>query len=200
MRDSMNHCLQKQPASPHLPLPDYVDSQAVLDEIRAGARLSAALAARRGTDGRRQGPRSWTPAGLAAAPRQPRDVALVQQERVKYEEERGARDCAPNATFGGLLSEGRPYLWVARGCRGIFRCEGSVLRCGLFVWAEFNRLVAARQNGRGRLTVCSCDRTESLAAARHWRDGRDHAANCAMQVTVPYRETNGSTRAALAGR
>ena len=37
-RDSMNHCLQKQPSSPHLPLPDYVDSAAVLDEIRAGAR------------------------------------------------------------------------------------------------------------------------------------------------------------------
>ena len=34
----MNHCLQKQPSSPHLPLPDYVDSAAVLDEIRAGAR------------------------------------------------------------------------------------------------------------------------------------------------------------------
>ena len=36
----MNHCLQKQPSSPHLPLPDYVDSAAVLDEIRAGARLT----------------------------------------------------------------------------------------------------------------------------------------------------------------
>ena len=35
----MNHCLQKQPSSPHLPLPDYVDSAAVLDEIRAGTRL-----------------------------------------------------------------------------------------------------------------------------------------------------------------
>tara|TARA_B100000795_G_scaffold172310_2_gene129946 strand:- start:93 stop:521 length:429 start_codon:yes stop_codon:yes gene_type:complete len=39
-RDSMNHCLQKQPSSPHLPLPDYVGSAAVLDEIRAGARLT----------------------------------------------------------------------------------------------------------------------------------------------------------------
>ena len=36
----MNQCLQKQPSSPHLPLPDYVDSAAVLDEIRAGARLT----------------------------------------------------------------------------------------------------------------------------------------------------------------
>ena len=32
MRDSMNHCLQKQPSTPHLPLPDYVDSAAVLEE------------------------------------------------------------------------------------------------------------------------------------------------------------------------
>ena len=47
MRDSMNHCLQKQPSTPHLPLPDYVDSAAVLEEIRAGARLSAAVASRR---------------------------------------------------------------------------------------------------------------------------------------------------------
>ena len=47
MRDSMNHCLQKQPSTPHLPLPDYVDSAAVLEEIRAGARLTAAVASRR---------------------------------------------------------------------------------------------------------------------------------------------------------
>ena len=46
------------------------------------------------------------------------------------------------------------------------------------------------QAGRGRLTLCSCDRTESLAAARHWRDGHDHAANAALGAVVPYREPN----------
>ena len=43
--------LQKQPSSPHLPLPDYVDAAAVLDEIRAGARLAAAVARRRRPEG-----------------------------------------------------------------------------------------------------------------------------------------------------
>ena len=59
---------------------------------------------------------------------------------------------------------------------------------GLFIYGEFHKLVAAREAGRGRLTLCSCDPTESLAAARHWRDGRDHLANAALGAVVPYRE------------
>ena len=59
---------------------------------------------------------------------------------------------------------------------------------GLFIYGEFHKLVAAREAGRGRLTLCSCDPTESLAASRHWRDGRDHLANAALGAVVSYRE------------
>ena len=59
---------------------------------------------------------------------------------------------------------------------------------GLFIYGEFNKLVAAREAGRGRLTLCSCDPTESLAGARLWRYGREHLANAALGAVVPYRE------------
>ena len=57
-----------------------------------------------------------------------RTRTLRRQEREPYEATHGALDCARNRTYGGLYSGGRPYLWIAHGCRGIFRCEGSVPR------------------------------------------------------------------------
>ena len=67
-------------------------------------------------------------------------------------------------------------------------CSGPRLDAGLFIYGEFLKLVAAREAGRGRLTICSCDRAESLTAQRHWRDGRDHLANAAIGTVVPYRD------------
>ena len=59
------------------------------EDVDAGGDSSGA------SSGRRRGAAMDQPfclrVGPALAPRQPRDVALVQQERVKYEEEHGAR-------------------------------------------------------------------------------------------------------------
>ena len=182
MSDSTRHCLQNEPHTPYVPLPDYVGSTAVLAEMRAHAQLVAAANAR----GRNKP--DWSPAALAAAP-SPYATALVEQERSAFElSSAGAADCAAGTTFGGMRFAGRPYLWTARGCRGIFTCAGSTLRCGTFVQFEYRRMLKARASGKGWLTLCSCDQTESLLEGRHWRDGKDHAANAARSVTVTYRE------------
>ena len=222
-RDTMEDCFSKEGTGARLPLPDYVESAAILEEMRAVRQLEAAVrlggreAASRvkggwrgrsavrgggaggshgdgsgyssgGGGGRRGRGRShgFTPSALAAAPSQPH-VLLMRQEQAPREVQDGAPACSPNVTFGGLRFDGRPYLWTARGCHGIFLCGDVTLRCGIFIYFDYKKMLAAHQAGRGWLRMCSCDATESLDAARHWRDGRDHAANNARSVTVEYR-------------
>ena len=156
-------------------------------------KLGAAVASLRSRRGRRPkgGRRAFSPAALAAATSHPQGVSLVVQERGEFEIAHAAADCEPNVTFGGLFNEERPYLWTARGCRGIFRCAGSVLRCGIFVRYDYKLMLKALKSGEGKMTICSCDRTESMQALRHFRDGRDHPANAARQLVVTYREATG---------
>jgi hypothetical protein len=59
--------------------------------------------------------------------------------------------------------------------------------CGIFIYFEYKKRMAAAARGKGWMRVCSCDATESLEAGRHWRDGRDHLANEARSVTVEYK-------------
>ena len=142
---------------------------------------------RRRQSGRRRGVNSHdvSPASLRAATHQPATF-LVHEERGDHEKIDAAFMCEPNATFGGLYFENRPYLWTARGCRGVFACEGSILRCGIFIFGDYKKMGKLHKNGRDWLRFCSCDRTESLEAARHWRDGRDHVANVARSITMEY--------------
>lgn len=201
-RDTMEDCMGKEPKSRHLPLPDYVESAAVLQEMRAmkelervvrsggeAARMAFGVATGRGWrhSGRRRGARAHgvSPLSLRNAPHQP-VVSLVREERTDKERQDAATVCKPNITFGGLYFEQRPYLWTARGCRGIFTCASSELRCGIFIFFDYKRMMKAHNNGRDWLRFCSCDRTEGLEAARHWRDGRDHLANVARSVTIEY--------------
>ena len=185
MHDSMRHCLQHQPSSPHLPLPDYIGSRDVLAEMKALAELDSEV----------RGPRAqrklhWSPRTLAALPDAP-NTQILTQERSSYEVGTGgSADCVLGTTYGGLRFRQRPYLWTAQGCRGIFSCGGTQLRCGLFSKFEFKRLLKVRRDGKDWLTVCSCDHTQSLLDGRHWRDGKDHAANAAKGVMLTYRTSS----------
>ena len=67
--------------------------------------------------------------------------------------------------------------------------QGTRLRCGIFVHFHYRQRQRQRKASGGsvaHLQICSCDPTESLEAGRHWRDGRDHAANEAHYVEIEY--------------
>ena len=196
-RDTMEDCLAKEPQTVLVPLPDYTESAAILAEMKAIKRLEAVVRERgrwnangashgggRFTRQRRSGGQrlSWfAPQTLKHARHQP-PVLLIHQERNAKEVQEHAR-CKANTSFGGLYFEGRPYMWTKHGeCRGLFECSSTVLRCGIFIYAEAMRRMKAQSHGRDWLRICSCDETESLRAARHWRDGRDHPANNARSI------------------
>lgn len=202
--DSMEYCRTTEPNSQLLPLADYVDSAAVLREMKAAQRMEQAIRewSRRHQDRPRSGGSrvhgigggarpskpatalNFTMAAIVSAPWQP-SVFLVEQERNPMEVQKWhlSGRCEPNVTFGGLYFQGRPYLWVKHlDCHGIFVCAGTKLRCGLVFGAEHARLYKARTNGREWLKVCTCDKTEGLDANRHRRDGHDHLANGARCV------------------
>ena len=53
-------------------------------------------------------------------------------------------------------------------------------------------MLKARASGKGWLTLCSCDPTESLLEGRHWRDGKDHAG------PLPIKDAKGAAVGELA--
>ncbi|KAL1518773.1 hypothetical protein AB1Y20_003057 [Prymnesium parvum] len=174
-RDTMVDCMKKEGESALVPLRDYVDSEAVLQTLRVLQHLELALKG----GGRRRGGPTMTAQDVMLAQQQP-PLSLVAQERNSREVQQGtAAACVANVTYGGLFFEGRPYMWIWQGCHGVFACSRSVLRCGLYIPHEHSAAVRRRQKGREMLQICACDETESLKAARHWRDGRDHLANAA---------------------
>ena len=209
-RDTMEYCQAKEPHNGLVPLADYVQSHAVVREMEATRHFEAAImpAQRAQRAGRvmgnpmaahrrrrRRGEDAWlwdvSPRSLRSIASAPQ-VSLIRQERSTRETHDVNASCVLNVTFGGVYFQGRPHLWTARGCRGVFSCarsflsRGSVLRCGLFIPYEHRKMLKSRANGREWLRFCSCDETESLEAARHWRDGRDHPANEAHSITVEY--------------
>jgi len=210
MKESMEQCLAQEPRTRHLPLPDYVGSARVLTELRAQARLRAAIesgAVLGGGFPRRQARRkgnqlaeaheeaSWSPAVLAAAARQPA-VEMQHKEQHRAEIRAGLAGCGANQSYGGLFYEGRPYLWVASGCRGIFLCAGTAMRCGNhFAPKELERMLAQSKTGKGRLNVCSCDLTEGLEEGRYYFDGVLRMSYTSATFSVVYREREHRIRA-----
>lgn len=134
---------------------------------------------------------SLSPQQIYTAERRP-PVSLVSQEiNARELKESMPTNCTLQTTFGSFFFEDRPYMWNLLGCRGVFECAGSALRCGIYV--AHNRAIEIKllQQGRRVLRVCSCDHTESLSAARHWRDGHDHLANAAIAINIEYSHTSG---------
>ena len=141
-RESMRDCQRKQPLLAQLPLPDYLESHAELDALKLELKVADA--------GKRL---KWSGGQFRRSVQQP--VAAV--EHVGGPPAQGQDLCVGNTTFGGFFYDGAPLLWIDRGCRGIFRCEGVTLRCG---------------RPRSGFYVCACVAPNSLEASRHTFDGK----------------------------
>ena len=75
--------------------------------------------------------------------------------------------CQPNVSFGCFWHDRTPQLWVAKGCHGVFACEGHRLRCR-----------GPRRRGPDgptppprEIAVCSCTWFNSIEAKAFYRDG-----------------------------
>ena len=178
-QDSLRHCERVEPAgttplgrvaapNPWLPLPDYVGSAGVLDWIHNQKRLNQA---------RGRGKRRWT---VDTPPTKPQcAVALVESGERSQLQRNMAGDvgpippagapsvCQPNVSFGCFWHDRTPQLWVAKGCHGVFACEGHTLRCR-----------GPRRRGPDgptppprEIAVCSCTWFNSIEAKAFYRDG-----------------------------
>jgi hypothetical protein len=141
-RESMRHCIARQDDHTWLPMPDYLESEAELRQLRLERAVWEAQ--------RRE---KWSAASMRAGARPPLPTAAVAHLGGPPE----AR-CAAGETFGGFVFDGVAHLWIGVGCRGIFRCGGVSLRCGRPRQPPF--------------AVCSCSEVNSLEATRHQFDGK----------------------------
>ena len=80
----------------------------------------------------------WKPARMRAMPQC--HATLHRQESTL----RSSR-CVGNHSFGCIVFEGSHHMWIAHGCRGVFRCAGDRQRCG-----------RAGLNNE-RLNICRCE-------------------------------------------
>ena len=79
----------------------------------------------------------WKPAKVRAMP---------QCEAALHKQESTFSRCLANYSFGCFLFERTPHIWIANGCRGVFRCGGgSRQRCG------------RAGNNNEKLNVCRCE-------------------------------------------
>lgn len=144
---AMLHCQTTMRAStPPLPLPDYLESPSVLQQLTDEKILARA---------HRKG--KWTPQTLLSEMPQ-RAVTPLARGAVPKPLLPHAR-CVANATFGGFFFDGAAHVWTHAGCRGAFRCAGLDVFCGRMGLA-----------GRG-LVVCRCTGYSTVEAIRHWNDG-----------------------------
>ena len=119
----------------------YVDGEAELRLHRIEQRVEEMFTSQR--QRRRHG---WDGAKInAALPQQRQPVELIG----------GPPDvrarCVANTTYGGVVFEGTPLLWIDAGCWGIFQCDGVPLQCG-------------RKWPRSGFELCICLETNGLAA------------------------------------
>lgn len=159
--DSTWICRKLQGRAAPLPLPDYLESDEVLQELHHGERV--ARASKRGrwwnvTAGR--GTVLRLPQVRVGLLLQPKPLAAGRKDRVRRTDLSGVGRCIANLTFGAFEHEGRPLMWVSQGCRGVFRCSGIAMACG-----------RAGRAGQ-RFIVCPCHVLNSLEYSRHWNDGQ----------------------------
>jgi hypothetical protein len=147
---SMEHCRTVQPVGAPVPLPDYLESTAVLRQLQLDKRIDL----RRRLE--RWGPHRERPRLLS-----PRPVEMLPYSRKHHGNLRPSKQCAENTTFGGFTFEGVPHVWTHGGCRGVFRCDNAIkLWCG-----------RTGRAGRVELTICTCNALNALPSVRHWNDG-----------------------------
>ena len=185
-QDSLRHCERVEPAdrtplgkvappNPWLPLPDYVGSAGVLDWIHGQKRLNQARRRRR-----------WnidTPRAKAQCA-----VSLVSDGTLSQLQRNLAGDvgpipatataCAANASFGCFWHDGTPQLWIAKGCHGVFLCEGHKLRCR----GPRRRGPDGLHPPPREIAVCSCTWYNSIEAKAFYRDGEVWAKDDAEWV------------------
>lgn len=125
-------------AASHGSCGSYLDGEAELHLLRIEQRVEAVF-----TSFRKR--KNWNGAKMANLPRLPRPVELIEAPT-----DVRAR-CVANVTFGGVLFEGTPLLWIDDGCWGIFQCDDIPLKCG-------------RSWPRSGFELCICLETNGLAA------------------------------------
>ena len=145
---AMMHCMetQRRVSAYPVPLPDYLESQEVLKQVRDERVLVRAQ--RRGRWTAEKVRRLQPQARIQPLTSMPYGKALVPIPR-----------CVANETYGGFHFDGADHVWTSGGCRGAFRCGQLDVFCG--------RLGKA---GRG-LVLCRCTTVNTVEAIRHWNDG-----------------------------
>lgn len=145
-KDSMEHCIQRQPAIsrqnaiPLLPLPDYLESDEVLSQIRMD-------------EGLKRWRKRLRPVAMRQMPRQCSVEPLYPDLRPP--------ECAPNVSYGCVFHAGLPQLWVTPPC------HDTVLRCH----KRSHDLVCGRRGES--ISVCTCSRINNVESLKHWVDGNE---------------------------